>query len=68
MFAENGITVPYSDIKKLFDTVDDEKAGYLNLEKFKHFSKNEQAGIMFKKIIKEVRNDRILPDGTYPQT
>ena len=40
MFAENGIHIPYKDIKKLFDIVDHEKAGYLNLEKFKEFSKN----------------------------
>ena len=66
MFAENGIHIPYKDIKKLFDIVDHEKAGYLDLEKFKDFSKNEEAKKMFKQIIKDIRLSRILPDGTYP--
>ena len=66
MFVDNGIQIPYKDIKKLFDMVDHEKAGYLDLEKFKDFSKNKEAAEMFKQIIKRARHARILPDGTYP--
>ena len=31
MFMDNDIEIPYKDIKKLFDIVDHEKAGYLDL-------------------------------------
>ena len=68
MFADNGIHIARKDIKKLFDLVDQEKAGCLNLEKFKAFSQNEEAGKMFKEIIKNIRNERVLPDGSYPSS
>ena len=58
MFAENGIHLSPRDVKQLFDTVDDTKAGYLDLEKFKAFCKNQEACQMFKKLMKEVRESK----------
>ena len=40
MFAENGIYISHEECKQMFDFVDDTKAGCLNINKFKAFSKN----------------------------
>ena len=57
MFADNGIVLSPRDVKKLFDMVDDKKDGCLNLDEFKLFSQHEEANKMFKRLIKNIRDD-----------
>ena len=59
MFAENGVHLSPRDVKQLFDIVDDTKAGYLDLEKFKAFCRNKEACRMFKQLMKEVRESKM---------
>ena len=58
MFQKHGIDVKYRDIKRLFDMVDQDKTGSLDLDEFKQVVKNKEATEHFKEIIKKVRNDR----------
>ena len=65
MFEQHGIQIALADVKKLFDIVDKDKRGLLNLEQFKQFSNSREAGDFFKEKIKEVRQSRLTHDGKY---
>ena len=68
MFEQHGIEFDLKDVKTLFDKVDKDKRGLLNLDQFKQFSQNRQAAEFFKEKIKEVRNARLTHDGRYFNT
>ena len=38
MFEQHGIQIALTDVKKLFDMIDKDKRGLLNLDQFKAFS------------------------------
>lgn len=65
MFDSHGIQIDLRDVKKLFDTVDENKRGLLNLDQFKLFSQSKEAQEFFKEKIKEIRNARVSHDGKY---
>jgi hypothetical protein len=68
MFEMHGIEIDIADVRKLFDKVDKDKRGILDLEQFKLFSQSKGAGDFFKELIKEVRNSRLTHDGKYFNT
>ena len=65
MFEQHGIQINLQDVKKLFDTIDENKRGLLNLDQFKRFSQSREAQDFFKEKIKEIRNSRVTHDGKY---
>ena len=65
MFEQHSIQINLADVKKLFDIVDKEKRGLLNLEQFKHFCESDKAQKFFKQKIKDVRSERLTSDGAY---
>ena len=67
MFEHHGIHFPLEDVKKLFDMVDKDKRGTLDLQQFKMFSQSRDAIDFFKEKIKDVRNSRLNHDGSYLQ-
>ena len=67
MFDHHGIHFPLEDVKKLFDMVDKEKRGSLDMEQFKQFSQSREAIEFFKEKIKDVRKSRLNHDGSYLQ-
>lgn len=67
MFEHHGIQFPLEDVKKLFDMVDKDKRGTLDMQQFKMFSQSRDAIDFFKEKIKDVRNSRLNHDGSYLQ-
>lgn len=65
MFKGNGIEVTYDHIKKLFDMVDKNRTGKLDLAKFKSLANNEQAKLMFNQLIKQIRQERRRQHGGF---
>lgn len=65
MFESHGIQINLQDVKRLFDTIDENKRGLLNLDQFKRFSQSREAQDFFKEKIKEIRNSRLTHDGKY---
>lgn len=65
MFEANGIEVTYDQIKKLFDMVDKNRTGKLDLAKFKSLANNEQAKLMFNRLIKQIRQERRRQHGGF---
>lgn len=52
MFEQHGIEIEIEDVRKLFDMVDKNKRGRLDLQQFKEFNNSEEAREFFKKLIK----------------
>ena len=58
MFEANGIEVSFDAIKELFDMVDKNRTGKLDITKFKSLANNSKAKHMFNQLIKEIRKER----------
>ena len=65
MFELHGIEIDLPAVKKLFEVVDKDRRGLLNLEQFKLLSQSKPAGEFFKERIKEVRKSRLTHDNKY---
>ena len=52
MFEQHGIEIEIENVRKLFDMVDKNKRGRLDLQQFKEFNNSEEAREFFKKLIK----------------
>lgn len=67
MFEANGIEVSFDAIKELFDMVDKNRTGKLDITKFKSLANNSKAKHMFNKLIKEIRKERHRQHGGFMQ-
>jgi hypothetical protein len=65
MFEANGIEVSFDSIKKLFDMVDKNRTGKLDLNRFKTLANNEKAKQMFNSLIKQIRQERLRQHGGF---
>ena len=64
MFCRFGFEVSQTDMKKLFDIVNLQDAGRMDLEEFKNFMTNEWVTVEFKRIMKNLKkHEQIKIDG-----
>lgn len=58
MFEANDIEVSFDAIKELFDMVDKNRTGKLDITKFKSLANNSKAKHTFNQLIKKIRKER----------
>jgi hypothetical protein len=58
MFAAQGLRIPLSSLMEIFNILDLDKSGTLDMQEFKTFNSNECAKRMFKDLVYERREKR----------